>query len=93
MPECYYPPLMYRAQLEIILRNGNVILVGFEDDEAVNAIVERLKKALGDPTAVFPLEILNHAQMPPNTIHHYLPSREIVRFAVLQYPRVAAPVG
>jgi hypothetical protein len=82
---------MFRAQLEIILRNGNVINVGFDDDEVVNSVVERLKKTIADINGLFPLEITNNGVVPPTTVHHYLPSREIVRFAVVQFPRVATP--
>jgi len=78
---------MYRAQLEIVLRNSQAIIVGFEDDEAVNAIVERLKKAMSDEGGLFSLEMNNLTATPPTTVVHYLPTREIVRFAIVQFPR------
>lgn len=79
---------MYRANLEIVLRNGNVIGVGFEDDEVVNSLVERLKKAIAEDT-VFSLDMTNNATVPPTSVVHYVPTREIVRFAVIQHPRPA----
>lgn len=78
---------MYRAQLEIIMRNGNAIIVGFDEDEVVNGIVERLKKAMSEEGALFPLEMNNLTSIPPTTVVHYLPTREIVRFAIVQFPR------
>jgi hypothetical protein len=50
--------------------------------------VERLKKSLTAET-VFAVDM---QIADDRTVVHYLPSREIVRFAVTQYPRVAAPV-
>jgi hypothetical protein len=84
---------MYRAQLEIVLRNSQAIIVGFEDDEAVNAIVERLKKAMAEEGALFPLEMNNLNATPPTTVVHYLPTREIVRFAIVQFPRTPVVAG
>jgi hypothetical protein len=77
---------MIRASLEIVLRTGTSIVVNFPDDEAVNFVVERLKKAI-TTDAVFPIDILTDMN---KTIVHYLPTREIVRFSVTQNPRVAA---
>lgn len=77
---------MIRASLEIVLRTGTSLVINFPDDEAVNAVVERLKKAIMAET-VFAVDI----QVADNkTVVHYLPPREIVRFAVTQHPRVAA---
>jgi hypothetical protein len=84
---------MYRAQLEIAMRNGQSVVVGFEDDESVNPIVERLKKAMSEENALFPLEMNNLAATPPTTVVHYLPTREIVRFAVVQFPRTQVVVA
>jgi hypothetical protein len=84
---------MYRAQLEIAMRNGQSVIVGFEDDEAVNPIVERLKKAMSEEGALFPLEMNNLTAVPPTTVVHYLPTREIVRFAVVQFPRTPVVAG
>lgn len=78
---------MIRASLEIVLRTGTSLVINFPDDEAVNAVVERLKKALTGET-VFAVDI---QIADSKTVVHYLPSREIVRFAVTQHPRVAAP--
>lgn len=73
-----------RAQLEIVLRNGQAVVAGFEDDEAVNAVVERLRVSLRDDT-LFSLELNG----PAGQVLHYLPAREIVRFAVALHPRPA----
>jgi len=81
---------MYRAQLEIVLRNSQAIIVGFEDDEAVNAVVERLKKSMSSDSGLFALEMNNPTATPPTTVVHYLPTREIVRFAIVQFPRTPA---
>ena len=78
---------MLRASLEIALRTGTSLVINFEDDEAVNAVVERLKKSLNSDT-VFAVDI---QIADDRTVVHYLPPREIVRFAVTQHPRVAAP--
>ncbi len=92
MAQAFYPFHMYRAQLQIILRNGDNLQVGFEDDEAVNAVLERLKRAVGDPAGVFFMDMTNTQVIPPTTVNHYIPSREIIRFAVIQHPRVASAV-
>lgn len=78
---------MIRASLEIALRTGTSLVINFQDDEAVNAVVERLKKTIA-AESVFAVDI----QVEDKTIVHYLPSREIVRFAVTQHPRVVSPV-
>lgn len=88
----YYYENMKLAQLEIVLRNGAVVIVGFDDDEAVNAEVERLKGALADPNGIFTVELANLSSTPPTSVYHYLPSREIVRFAVTLYQRATTPV-
>lgn len=78
---------MVRAQIEIRLRTGQMITVGFPDDEAVNAVVERLKRTLQDEKGIFTIDM----KVPDSgvCIVHYLPSREIVGFSVVQAPRVA----
>lgn len=92
MADTFYPPGMYRAQLQIILRNGDNLQVGFADDEAVNAVLERLKRAVGDPNGVFYMDMNNTQVVPSTMVNHYIPSREIVRFAVIQHPRIVSPV-
>ena len=82
-----YPGNMQRAQLEIVLRNGQTIGVGFDDDEVVNGVIERLKKALLEENGLFSLEMTNTQAVPPTQIVHYVPTREIVRFAIVQFPR------
>lgn len=81
---------MVRAQLDIVMRNGTSITVGFPDDEAVNAVSEKLKKAILDVNGIFSIDM--KAQETGANIVHYIPSREIVRFSLTQFPRVAAPV-
>lgn len=76
-----------RARLDIFMRNGQGLVVNFPDDEAANACVERLKKALSDPNGCYNIDMEDHSQIPPITIYHYIPSREIVRFTVITYPR------
>ena len=79
---------MIRASLDIVLRTGINLVVNFPDDEAVNAVVERLKKTLLSD-GIFSVEVTTPDGV---SLTHYLPAREIVRFAVSQHPRVAAPV-
>ncbi len=81
---------MVRAQLEIIMRNGQGLTVGFPDDEAVNAVAEKLKKSVLDAGGIFSIDMKN--AIDGSTTIHYIPSREIVRFALTQFLRVAAPV-
>lgn len=78
---------MIRAALEIVMRTGSSLVINFPDDEAVNAVVERLKKAIVTD-GVFPVDL----QVDGQTVVHYLPCREIIRFSVTQHPRVATKV-
>lgn len=79
---------MVRASLEIVLRTGSSLVINFPDDEAVNGVVERLKKAV-TTDGVFPVDLQTAEGQ---TVVHYVPCREIVRFSVTQHPRVAAKV-
>lgn len=81
---------MVRASLDIVMRNGTTLTVGFPDDEAVNAVSEKLKKCVLDPNGIFSIDI--KAPETGHVVIHYVPSREIVRFSLTQFPRVAAPV-
>jgi hypothetical protein len=78
---------MARAQLEIVLRNGEKLQIAFNGDEAVNTTVSRLQKAKSDPAAIFLLEMKKDEGV---TVTHYLPGTEIVRWSVTMFPRVAA---
>lgn len=84
------PPIC--AQMEIVLRNGNVINLGFSDDEAVNAVVERIKRTIGDEKGVLSIDMLSQATLPPSNVTHYIPSREVVRVSVGLIPRPHAIV-
>ena len=81
---------MLKAQLNVVLRGETVLTINFSNDEAVNTISERLKKAILDPTGIFTID-MKTANGGPDIVH-FLPNREIVRFSVTQFPRVAAPV-
>ena len=83
MTQALYPPHMYRAQLQIILRNGDNLQVGFEDDEAVNAVLERLKRAVGDPNGVFFMDMTNTQAVPPITINHYIRVRHRLTYGYI----------
>lgn len=78
---------MFRASLEIVMRNGAAIVVRFPDDEVVNMVMERLKKCMNDEKpGIFSVDV---AMSDGTVVVHYLPSREIVRFSLTQNPRVA----
>lgn len=81
---------MIRAQVDIFMRNSQAIGAAFTDDEAVNAFIEKLKKAALEPNGLFYMDV----QDPINggRIMHYIPNREILRFSITQFPRVPAPV-
>lgn len=77
------------AQLEIVMRNGPSVIVNFTDDEAVNALSEKLKKAILEPNGIFSVDM----KSPDGTgVTHYIPGREIARYSLTQIPRVAAQV-
>lgn len=80
---------MVRAQLEIAMRNNTSITVGFPDDEAVNTVAEKLKKSVLDPNGIFSVDMKDPSGM---TITHFVPSREIVRYSLTQFPHVAASI-
>lgn len=81
---------MIRAKLDIFMKNGQALSVQFVGDEEANVCIERLKKAISDPNACFNIDMVDSTQTPPASLIHYIPSREIVRFCIVTFPRSEA---